>query len=124
MHMNPIRWRIAAALTVGALTLAACNESPISGPGARPKGGEADIALEVSSQMARPGDRIAIALGVDYDGGYAAALQGRVHFDASRLRYVGQVLDESFVLVNDAKASSGELRLVATNEHGFGARAA
>ncbi len=120
MLIHTPRWRVAAAVLVGSFALAACDDS-IAPP--RPFAGDADIALELSSLMADPGERVAVGIRVDGFGAKrAAALQGRLQYDASRLRYVGQSLDEALVLVNDAQA--GELRISSTDVDGFDARAA
>lgn len=125
MQLKHIRWRVATAM-FGALTLAACNDATIVAPRSAHPGGEADVSLALSSLTARVGERVAVGIRVDGvdASGPIGALQGRVYFDPARLNYVGQALDESFVLVNDQKASAGELRAVAVNERGFHGRIA
>lgn len=126
MFFHSSRWRAAAAMLFGSLALTACEDSSLSGPRSLRPGGTADLALEISSGMARAGDRVAVAIRADRDFGHpVGALQGRLFFDAARMRFVGQSLDaESFTLVNADRAGSGELRLAATDVDGFDARIA
>lgn len=121
MHIKKPQWR-AAFLWFGALALAACDEGTLS-PRQTPMGDEADVVLEVSSAHARAGNRVAVAIRAETFGTRAiGALQGRLTFDAARLRYEGQIEDDAFVLVNDTRA--GELRVVATDVDGFSDRVA
>ncbi|HEU4994633.1 MAG TPA: hypothetical protein VFT29_07425 [Gemmatimonadaceae bacterium] len=125
MFRNSSRWRRAAVLLAGALALAACDDKQIAAPKPEMPGGDGDIALALSSQMAHPGERFAVSVEVSSFGKQPiGALQGRLYFDASRATYIGQSLDDGFVLVNDTKADQGELRLVATHVTGFGPRVA
>ena len=102
MHMKKPRWRRAAVLLFGSLALAACDEAFV-GPRQTPMGDEADVALEISSASARAGDRVAVGIRADAFGTRPiGSLQGRINYDANRLRYVGQAVDEAFVLLDDA----------------------
>lgn len=123
MQIQHLKWRAVVTLTAGALALAACNDQRIAAPGPAFPGGEADISVDVSSQLARVGDRVAVGLALGKVAGEKiGALQGRLYFDPSRLHYIGQVVDESFVLVNNKNALNGELRVSAVNEQGFTSR--
>lgn len=126
MFFHTARWRAAAAALFGSLAMAACDDASVSAPRPHLPGGSANLALEISSGMARAGDRVAVGIRSFRELGHPiGALQGRLHFDPTRLRYVGQALDaEAFTLVNDTRASAGELRLAATDVDGFGPRIA
>ncbi len=125
MHINTSRRRTAAAFLVGTLAFAACSDNPSAPDALIPAAASsANLSLELSSLTASRGQRIAMGIRVDA-GRPVGALQGRLFFDASRLKYIGQSLDaDGLVLVNDSRAGAGELRLGATDVDGFGARAA
>ena len=111
----------AAALLYGVLSLAACDDAPV-----RPltEVNTADLSLELSTLSATANDSVALALRANArSGDPIGAFQGRVQYDPSRLRYVGQSQEiGAFVLVNDAGA--GELRVLGTDIDGFDARMA
>lgn len=111
-----------AALMCSALALAGCDDTPSSVP--MVDASKAKLRLELSSRSVEDGGRVAVALRADVKAARAVgAIQGRVHFDPARLKYVGQAVDgNSFVLVNDTRAGAGELRVVGTDLEGFGIR--
>ena len=83
------------------------------------------VGLEVSARTAAPGDRVVIA--VRADAALDEPLQGvqaSLRFDPSRLAYVGQSVGGNLVLVNDAGADHGVLRLIAVDANGLAPRVA
>lgn len=111
-----------AATTLGALIAGACaSDDALLAPR---RGAELAVRLEVSSAQAERGSRVAVAVRAEPRSARPlGALQGLVRYDASRLRYVGQVAEgNSIALVNDQNAARGELRVVATDVEGFGIR--
>ena len=69
----------------------------------------ADVAVGFgfSSLTAQPGERVSVTLQAEAPDGMAlGALQGVVSFDATELRFVGQVPEDgSLVLVKDRKST-------------------
>ena len=78
------------------------------------------LVMYVSSEVAAPGERIAISVTPEYNG-ELAGFQGFFNFDATRLRYVGQgtLSDETILLVNTRGADRGQLRFGAMNPQGL-----
>ena len=78
----------------------------------------------VSSLTAPTGSRIAIAIVARGPRGEAlSGVQGELRFDPARLRYAGQPPLDSiafpFVVVNDARAGGGALRVASVNPRGL-----
>lgn len=119
LHTTHARMAIALAAVLG---LAACTDQAptFSAPaGIAP----ASIRLDVSSASAAPGTRVAVAVSTEDIG--LLGLQGYVRFDPTSLRYIGQVLEGAgFVMVNDARADAGELRVMSVNTSGLRDRTA
>jgi hypothetical protein len=125
MPINNSRWRTAAALIAVSLAITACTDN-LNAPAAPipAAAGSANVALDISSLTAQPGERVALAIYADA-GRAVGAVQGRLYFDASRLQYTGQTVEgTAMVLVNDTRANTGELRFTATDVNGFASRAA
>ena len=75
---------------------------------------EATVHFEVSSFTAEPGEIVTVA--VSASGQELLALQGYVGFDASALRYIGQVPNTSVLTVlNDTRADEGVLRMASAD---------
>ncbi len=81
----------------------------------------------VSSIQAPPGSQIAIGVEVDPEAGLTlGSLLGTLTFDPSKLRYLGQADYDSLtfplLVVNAARASSGELRMISVDPRGLAAQ--
>jgi len=113
------RLRSTWAAVAFAILATACDRSdqvvsPASGP--RPT-----FNVELSNVSAAKGERVAVSIAnhTRYDIG---GLQGSLRFDATRLRYRGQmrdVGDNQLLLVNAKAADHGEIRLAALDAHGI-----
>lgn len=102
--------------------LAACDDQDptFSAP---PAVAPAAVRLEASSVSAAAGERVAVAVATEDAG--LLGLQGYVRFDPASLRYIGQVVEGGgLVMVNDARAMSGELRVMSVNTAGLRGRTA
>src|SRR5262245_34100947 len=98
-------WRLAAVAAVAALGVTACRDDE-KGINAMPvASGDPAVALQVSSLDAAAGDRVAVAVLARGPGDVVLhGLQGTLRFNADRLRYVGQSIDEEhpvLLMVND-----------------------
>jgi len=101
-----------------ALLSTACDQSDqVVGPRAVPS---PTLALQVSSRSAATGERVAIAIG-NSSRVSVGGVQGTLRFDATRLRYRGQVRDGSddMLMVNATRADAGELRVAVLSAHGL-----
>lgn len=98
----------AALLAMAAVT--ACSDEYA---GTAPRAGSAvPLSLDISSRTAATGERIAVALRVGVDPGVLGGVQGALHFDPARLRYVGQAPEgHAITLLNDRDAEKGRVRL-------------
>ena len=116
-RFSPTRFTT-TALLCGLVALAACDEAPV-----RPAftDSAADVSLEISTLAAGAGEQVALALRTESrTRSPVGAFQGRLTFNPSRLRYVGQAqATDAFVLVNDRQAAAGELRILGTDIDGF-----
>lgn len=120
MKLSTFLTRAPVAL-LAAVTVSSCVDD--HGPTAPLPRGVVPIGLELSSRTASPGDRIAVAIRVDADPGVVGAIQGALHYDATRLRYVGQAPEgKTITLVNDSEA--GRLRLASFSPTGIQDRVA
>ena len=116
--------KLAALVAASALGLAACTDQDPA-TAARPRLNEVPVGLEVSSQTAKIGSQIAVAVKVDAAPGVAGGVQGAIEFDASRLRYVGQTAQGTAISLANAKgAKTGTLRFGAFNPAGISGRVA
>jgi hypothetical protein len=106
-----------ATLLVAAAAITACDnlDSPIV-----PRAGSEELvlSLKVSSMIADPGERISVALDPEF-GGTLAGVSGDVHFNSTKLRYVGQTVDDGIIMVNTKGAGEGLLRIAAAHQTGF-----
>jgi hypothetical protein len=95
--------------------LAACdnNELPIAPKGPAAMVSAAELTLEVSSPAAASGEQVAVAI-ANTSALPIGAVQGRLRFNPSQLSYRGQLRtagDDAIMVINDANAASGELRV-------------
>ncbi len=111
------RWRSALWLAA-TVAVAACGKDVPSGPGEdQVPPGSTNFAsgIEISSRSAPVGD--IIALNVIQQGETpepVLAMQGFLRFDPAALEYVGQVTDNStMVVINEQDAARGTIRLLA-----------
>lgn len=126
-HPAPRRIRqwLAASLAVG-VALSACRQDdnlPLSNSA---PASDLAIRLEAGPMAARPGDQIALAIRADATTPEPLqGLSGVVHFDPARMSYVGQVVDgHHVVMINDADAAKGVLRVVSVETAGLASRSA
>lgn len=111
------RARGVMGLLAAALVATACDN--IDNPTVpKVRGDELVLALKVSSMVAGEGDRIAVALDPEF-GGQLAGVSGYLKFDATRLEYVGQTVEDGIIMVNASSAARGAIRLAAASEEGF-----
>ncbi len=111
------RARGVMGLLAAALVATACDN--IDNPTVpKVRGDELVLALKVSSMVAGEGDRIAVALDPEF-GGQLAGVSGYLKFDATRLEYVGQTVEDGIIMVNASNAARGAIRLAAASEEGF-----
>jgi hypothetical protein len=114
-----------AASLAASLTLAGCqqNDTPL---GNSPPSSDLKVRLEAGPGTAKAGDRIALAIRADVLlDEPLQGLQGKLHFDPSRMTYQGQVVEGNHVvMINDAGAARGELRVVSVEAGGLAARTA
>jgi hypothetical protein len=114
----PSRVRTGWASAGLALLAVACDRSEqVAGPRAVPS---PTLALQVSSRSAASGERVAIAIS-NPSRVSVGGVQGTLTFDATHLRYRGQVRDGSddVLMVNAARADAGELRLAVLDADGL-----
>jgi hypothetical protein len=111
--------RVYAAILLLALLLAACRQAQEpSGPGALTGG--LDVGLEVSALDAPPGALVGVAVWADPQGASRlGGVQGRLKFDPGRVRFVGQVPEEAFAIVNAADTVRGALRIASLDVGGL-----
>lgn len=106
-----------ATLLVAAAAITACDnyDSPIV-----PKAESAELVLglKVSSMIADPGEKISLALDPEF-AGRLGGVSGTVRFNASKLEYVGQSVEDGILMVNTRDAARGELRIASAHETGF-----
>jgi hypothetical protein len=116
-----------AVLLAAVAVWAGCSDNDdreAFGPGDGPVIAPLTVGLEASSATVKPGERVALAIrGTTGSGRPLAAMQGTLYFDARRLTYVGHDVG-SFQIVNNSRASSGELRVASLNAKGIPARTA
>lgn len=114
------RTTLGVGLAVAAFSACSSDEpTPLGTTG----GGEFAVGVDLSSATAAPGTQIGVAVRADNPVKELGALQGTLHFDASRLRYVGQGTEGSKVtMINSSKAAQGELRLVSWDVAGINSR--
>lgn len=96
----------------------------VTAPGAT---GLLTVRLESSNVAAVAGQRIAIGIVASATTAKPlGGLQGRLAFDASKLKYVGQTGDavSPIAVVNASAASTGSLRVASVDGHGLAARTA
>ncbi len=115
--------KMATVVACAAIGLTACSDEPTIGE--RPSSRTVPLALEVSSQHAKAGELVAVAVKLDVQPGTAGVIQGNLEFDAARLRYVGQSpVGSAIAIVNAKRASSGALTFGAFNPNGIDGRVA
>ncbi len=117
-------------LVVAILTCGGCSsDERLQGPGRSPDPPPA-LARPVVSRLSAPaGSRIAIAIeAVPQGGAVLSGLQGELRFDPAALRYAGQEGYDSLVfplvIVNDAGAGAGTLRVLSLDPAGLSPRTA
>src|SRR5262245_5629159 len=104
-----------AAATLTVLAVACDSNSELAAPPAI-AAAQQTLTLEVSNASAARGQTIAVAI----DAGALHTLggvQGTLRFDATRLKYRGQIRngDQEIALVNASAAERGQLRLAVLN---------
>ncbi|HKV75138.1 MAG TPA: hypothetical protein VJN95_11505, partial [Gemmatimonadales bacterium] len=116
-------WLAASLAASVALTGCQQNDTPL---GNSPLPSDLTVRLEGGPSAARAGDKVAIAIRADANlDEPLQGLSGVVHFDPARLSYVGQVVDgRHVVMINDAGAARGELRVVSVETAGLQPRTA
>jgi hypothetical protein len=115
--------KLAAVVAVSAIGLTACADEQTTG--SMPRQTNVPVTLEVSTQTAKRGERVAVAVSLDAAPGTVGGVQGAIEFDAARLRYVGQSpVGEAITVANAKGASSGSLRFIAGNAMGVTGRVA
>jgi hypothetical protein len=115
--------KLAAVVAASALGLTACSDEQTTG--SMPRQANLPVTLEVSSQTAKRGDRIAVAVSLDAAPGTVGGVQGAIEFDESRLRYVGQSpVGDAITVANGKGAAKGSLRFIAGNPMGVTGRVA
>ncbi|MCU0624733.1 MAG: hypothetical protein MUF53_12855 [Gemmatimonadaceae bacterium] len=115
--------RLVALVAVSAIGLAGCADDQT--PGATAPSTSPAVGLDVSSFSATRGERIAVAVSLDAAPRTVGGVQGRLEFDASRLRFVGQsATGDAIAVANVKDAAAGSLRLVAGNPMGVSGRVA
>ncbi len=115
--------KLAALVAASAIGLTACSDEQSTGSIARQT--NLPVTLEVSSQTAKRGERIAVAVKLDAAPGTVGGVQGAIEFDETRLRYVGQSPTGDAITVANAKgATKGSLRFIAGNPMGVTGRVA
>ena len=110
-------WTVA---TLALLASACDSTSDLAGPPVT-AGVQQTLALELSDASADPGQQIAIALTAG-ESRTLGGVQGRLHFDANRLRYRGQLREagtRQLALVNAEEAGRGELRVAVLDPAGI-----
>jgi hypothetical protein len=121
-----LRAPLLATLVVAAACGKDAADSPVGvdSPANSPTPAAVNTGVELSSATAARGAQVAVGVILEAELPQPAiTLQGFLRYDTSRLRYVGQVMDEKGALfINDTKA--GELRLLAVNTNGLGRKAA
>jgi hypothetical protein len=115
--------KLATLVAAAAVGLTACADDQSTR--AVDRQSSVPVSLEVSSQTAKVGARIAVAVKLDAQPGAAGGIQGAVEFDPTRLRYVGQTPQGTAISVANAKgAAKGSLRFGAFNPAGITGRVA
>ncbi len=122
--------RMVLTLVVAILACGGCSsDERLQGPGRSPDPPPA-LARPVVSRLSAPaGSRIAIAIeAVPQGGAVLSGLQGELRFDPAALRYAGQEGYDSLVfplvIVNDAGAGAGTLRVLSLDPAGLSPRTA
>lgn len=115
--------KLAALVAASAIGLTACSDEPSTASSDRRA--DVSVKVEVSSQFARRGERIAVAVNVDAPAATVGGVQGAIEFDPSRLTYVGQSpVGEAITVANAKAASRGTLRFLSGNPMGVSGRVA
>ncbi len=116
---------LTASLAVG-VALAGCRQDDNLPLSSTPTNSDLAVRLEAGPATAKSGDQIALAIRADANlQEPLQGLSGVVHFDPRRLTYVGQVVDgRHVVMINDANAVRGELRVVSLETAGLASRTA
>lgn len=111
------RFAPAALAVFAAATFAsACSrdEQDLVAPRAEPAR-SLQVAVEVSNLAAKPGDRVAVAIRTRSESPLGG-LQGRLQFNPSSLRFIGQEADaEAVSVINADNAGRGQLSIVTVN---------
>ncbi len=110
-YTRSIRYALLASVGV----LAACDNNELQTAPSVPVSSflAPELALELSNASATPGERIAISI-ANSSSALIGGVQGDLHFNPSQLRFRGQVRNadsHELMIVNDADASSGRLRV-------------
>src|SRR5262245_35037092 len=83
--------------------------------------------LEVSSLDAQVGERILVVVGLTQSSSLdrVAGVQGTIRFDPTRIQFLGQTpAPPTLVMVSDARATQGLLRVLSVNARGLPERMA
>lgn len=126
----PLERRMVLTLVVAILACGGCSsDERLQGPGRSPDPPPARARPVVSRLSAPTGSRIAIAIEAAPAGGAVlSGLQGELRFDPAALRYAGQEGYDSLifplVIVNDAGAGAGTLRVLSLDPAGLSPRTA
>ncbi|WP_309672146.1 hypothetical protein, partial [Gemmatimonas sp.] len=111
-----------AALAVASLgLLAACDRGDTLTAPAGQLSSKASLALEVSDVAAASGTRVTVSL-ANRSLTALGGVQGRLRFNPSQLRYVGQLRDagsDQIMLVNARAANAGELTVAVVEASGI-----
>lgn len=105
--------RPAMLLAGAAVVFSACSADQEMPPlGGNPAAADVSAGLELSSSVAAPGSRIAVSI-VAQGPEVLGHLQGTLSFNPARLRYVGQAVEGSrLVMIGDRQAPRGELNVL------------
>ncbi len=123
MNFNRTIPKLAAIVAASSIGLTACSDEQSTGSIARPT--NTPVTLEVSSQTAKRGDRIAVAVNIDAAPSTVGGIQGTIEFDAARLTYIGQSpVGDAITVANNKGASKGTLRFLSGNPMGVKGRVA
>jgi hypothetical protein len=100
-------WSMTACADATAPTDAARAEQPVP------------VTISISSADVGVGRRVAVTVALDVEAATVGGVQGRLHFDPSLLRYVGQApVGDPISVVNASEASAGVVRFLSFSRAG------